>query len=73
MITEGKRQILELFAEGRRQYKLMKFEEARDTFARAIAIDPQDGPSTIYHRRCKNYIENPPPEDWDGVCVMETK
>jgi tetratricopeptide (TPR) repeat protein len=73
MITGEKRQILDLFAEGRRHYKLMDFDKARDCFAKALEIDPEDGPSKVYFLRCKHYIENPPPEDWDGVFVMKTK
>ena len=73
MITEDKRQILDLFAEGRRHYKLMDFASARDSFAKALEIDSEDGPSKVYFLRCKHYIDNPPPEDWDGVFVMKTK
>jgi hypothetical protein len=73
MITEEKKQVLEHFAEGRKLYKLMKFDEARAAFARALKLDPDDGPSKVYLARCKNLIENPPPEDWDGVFVMKTK
>ena len=73
MITEQKLAVLDLFAQGRRSYKLMDFEEARKSFAKALELDPTDGPSKIYYARCKHYIENPPPEDWDGVFVMKTK
>ncbi len=73
MIPEDKRQVIELFAEGRKLYKLMKFTEARDAFARALAACPKDGPSKVYFDRCDFYIKNPPPEDWDGVLVMTTK
>jgi hypothetical protein len=73
MISEEKKQVLNLFAEGRKFYKLMKFAEARDVFARALKIDAEDGPSKVYYARCKHYIENPPAEDWDGVFVMKTK
>jgi tetratricopeptide (TPR) repeat protein len=73
VITQEKKSVLEHFAEGRRLYKLMNFEKARDAFAKALAIDPADGPSKVYHARCRHYIENPPPEDWDGVFVMKTK
>ena len=41
MITEEKKQVLEHFAEGRKLYKLMKFEEARDAFAQALKIVPR--------------------------------
>jgi hypothetical protein len=73
MISEQKRAVLEFFAEGRRHYKLMNFLEAQRAFGEALKIDPNDGPSKIYYQRCKHYIENPPPEDWDGVFVMKTK
>ena len=73
MITEEKKKVLDLFAEGRRFYKLMKFAEARDAFGRALKIDPEDGPSKVYLARCEDYIKDPPPDDWDGVYVMKTK
>ncbi|MCK4540687.1 MAG: tetratricopeptide repeat protein [Spirochaetales bacterium] len=73
MISEEKKQVLELFAEGRKKYKLMKFADAKDYFVKALKIDPDDGPSKVYFARCKHYVENPPSEDWDGVFVMQTK
>jgi len=73
MVSEEKKKIIEHFSEGRKFYKLMKFEEACGAFARALKIDAEDGPSKVYYARCKHYIENPPPEDWDGVFVMKTK
>ena len=73
MISEEKRRVLELFAEGRRHYKLMNFEDALSSFEKALEVDPSDGPSRVYADRCRHYIENPPPEDWDGVFVMQTK
>lgn len=73
MITEEKRRILDLFAEGRKRYKVMQFEEARKYFIEALKIDGEDGPSKVYLARCKHYIETPPPDDWDGVFVMTTK
>lgn len=73
MISEEKRKVLDFFAMGRKAYKLMNFAEARDCFLKALEVDPEDGPSKVYSARCKHYIENPPPEDWDGVFVMKTK
>ena len=73
MITEDKRKVLDLFAEGRRFYKLMKFAEAREAFGKALAVDPDDGPSKEYYKRCGEFVQNPPPEDWDGVYTMKTK
>lgn len=73
MIHDTKRKVLDLFAEGRKLYKLMQFDKAQEKFAEALKIDNEDGPSKVYYLRCKHYLENPPPEDWDGVFVMTTK
>lgn len=73
MITEEKKKVLDLFAEGRRHYKLMEFRKALECFEGALRVDPKDGPSGVYSERCRHYIENAPPEDWDGVFVMKTK
>ena len=73
MISEEKKQVIAFFDQGRTAYKFMKFEEALQSFKQALQIDPNDGPSLVYLDRCKHYLENPPPPDWDGVFVMETK
>ena len=73
MITAEKQEVLRWFAEGRKAYKIMDFAKARDCFASALKIDKEDGPAKVYYYRCKHYLENPPPEDWDGVFVMKTK
>lgn len=73
MISEEKRQVLDFFAQGRELYKLREFEAGKRYFAKALQVDPDDGPSKVYYARCKHYIDNPPPEDWDGVFVMKSK
>ncbi|MBN2875577.1 MAG: hypothetical protein JXM71_10825 [Spirochaetales bacterium] len=73
MISEEKKRVLELFAEGRKLYKLMKFKEAAEKFSAALSFDPSDGPSKVYLERCEHYAIDPPDEDWDGVFVMKHK
>lgn len=73
MISEEKKKVIELFAEGRKFYKLMSFEKAGECFSAALKIDSDDGPSKVYLDRCNQYMVDPPPEDWDGVFVMKTK
>jgi hypothetical protein len=73
MITEEKARVLDLFKQGRKLYVMRKFEEAKDMFAKALQVDSEDGPSKVYYKRCKHYMDNPPPDDWDGVWVMTTK
>ena len=72
-ISEDKRAVLSLFKKGFQKYLSQGWEEALKIFEAALAIDPNDGPSTRYEKRCKMYIENPPASDWDGVFVMTTK
>jgi tetratricopeptide (TPR) repeat protein len=73
MVSAEKLKAVELFSEGRKYYKLMQFEEAKNLFRKALDLCADDGPSQVYLDRCINYIENPPSEDWDGVYVMTTK
>jgi hypothetical protein len=73
MITEEKRQLLALFAEGRQLYTMQSFREAADKFIEALKIDREDGPSMVYLARCKELMRNPPPDDWDGVFNAKVK
>ncbi|MDA3956298.1 hypothetical protein [Oceanispirochaeta sp.] len=73
MISETKREVLSLFDEGRLLYKSRAFAEAMSKFAEALKLDQEDGPSKVYYARCKMYLENPPPPEWDGVFIMTTK
>lgn len=73
MISEQKKQALDFFAAARKQYKLMKFSEAKALFLKALECDASDSPSKVYIERCTYYIDNPPPEDWDGAFTMTTK
>lgn len=48
---------------------------ARD-FAKAVAIletQREDPPSTVLERRCRDYLEQPPPPSWNGVYVASSK
>jgi adenylate cyclase len=42
-------------------------------FADALEIVPSDKPSRIFIDRCRYYSENPPPENWNGIWIMEDK
>jgi hypothetical protein len=51
----------------------MKFKEAKAYFEQALALDPKDGPSDEYLKRCNEFIEVPPGPEWDGVYTMKNK
>ena len=46
---------------------LAKFEEIHNK------VRPGDSPSKVYIERCQAFIQNPPPEDWDGVWIATSK
>lgn len=67
------KELLVHYNQGLELYKQAKFAEAIPFFEKALKLVPEDGPSKMYIERCKEYIKNPPPKDWDGVYVMKTK
>nr|WP_210412798.1 tetratricopeptide repeat protein [Leptospira ognonensis] len=73
MVSDKMNQVLALYNEGLTLYKTRKFKEAKESFQKALQIEPHDGPSKLYIERCDDYIAEPPPEDWDGVYNMKTK
>lgn len=73
MITETKIKVLEKYNEALALYKSRNWKEAMAAFKEVLKIDPEDGPSKLYVGRCKEYLKNPPDDDWDGVFVMKTK
>ena len=42
-------------------------------FSAALEIEPEDGPSQVFLKRCAELAEDPPEADWDGVFVMKHK
>ena len=65
----GKR--LDHFAAGLAHYRDRRWKEAADAFAAAAAMG--DAPAQVFAERCQHYRADPPPPDWDGTYVMQTK
>ena len=72
-IQETKREVIKLYEEGLKMYRKKEWQKAIDAFREALNQDPHDGPSLTYIERCKGYIQDPPPENWDGVYVLTAK
>jgi class 3 adenylate cyclase len=65
-----KSQLVETFEKGYDLYLARRFDEARAIFVGQAGLDP---PSALYAERCTRLLADPPPEDWDGSYVLETK
>jgi len=65
--------IIDIFTEGLEAYRDRRWADALKEFRRVLRYFPSDGPAKVYTRRCLDFVENPPPLDWDGVYDFKTK
>ena len=65
--------LLAAFRHGLAAYKQRQWSEAMIAFQEALSIDADDEPARLHLERCQTYQITPPPDDWDGVFVMNTK
>jgi adenylate cyclase len=72
-IPETMQSVIEHFALGMEAYKQKRWEDGIREFQACLDIKPDDGPSLTYIKRCNEYLESAPPDDWDGVYIMTTK
>ena len=61
------------FRDGLAGYSDHKFERAGELFSRVLELNPGDKAAKMYLERCALLIQTPPPKDWIGVWVMESK
>lgn len=72
-LYEQKKLLAAKFWAGLAAYKQRDWSQAITLFEEALHHDPHDKPSQIYIERCRQYLRQPPPNDWDGIYVMHTK
>lgn len=59
-------EVAPLYEAGVKLHLERKWDEAISFFESLLVRLPDDGPSKTYVKRCYEYKENPPPENWDG-------
>lgn len=69
----GLGEVLGIFKDGLAAYRARRWDAAIKLFSDCLAINPEDKPSMLYVNRAQFLKLNPPPEDWSGVWVMESK
>ncbi|MBF0340684.1 MAG: CHASE2 domain-containing protein [Magnetococcales bacterium] len=72
-LNPEQQKLLDHYLKGLELYRQRSYTEAIVAFEAALAVFPEDGPSRTYVERCKEYLENPPPADWDGVFQLTSK
>jgi adenylate cyclase len=65
--------VVAAYEDGIDAYQRRDWDAALSRFGEALELAPQDRPSRIFIDRCRYYRENPPPEEWNGVWIMEEK
>ena len=66
-------EVLSHFRDGLAKYRQQKWDQAIAEFRQALALNEKDKLSSLYLERCEALKASPPPDDWDGVWVMESK
>jgi adenylate cyclase len=66
-------EVLGLFKDGLSAYRGRRWDSAIKIFQECLSLNADDKPSQIYLQRAQHLKASPPPDDWDGVWVMETK
>lgn len=66
-------ELIRQFEAGISAYRNRDFELAVQYFKAGAEIEPADGPTLLYLERCREYMINPPPAEWDGVERRQVK
>jgi len=72
-LPEQKRRFLDVYAEALETYRRRSWDRALTLFEEGAGILEGDSSCRVMSNRCRLYLENPPPEDWDGVYVATRK
>jgi adenylate cyclase len=65
--------LINTYHKGLDYYKQRQWYKAIREFRAVLRYFQTDGPSRLYVARSLDFIENPPPGDWDGVYEFKTK
>ncbi|OGR82522.1 MAG: hypothetical protein A2636_00270 [Elusimicrobia bacterium RIFCSPHIGHO2_01_FULL_64_10] len=72
-LSEAQKKGVALYDEALALYRKRDFKKALARLEAVLSVLPGDKPAETYIRRAKDYIDTPPPANWDGVFVMTTK
>lgn len=67
MLSDENLTMLEHFRGGMESYRQRDWIRAVGEFGMALRIAPHDTASQIFCSRTTHYLQNPPPDNWDGV------
>ncbi|WP_041397401.1 CHASE2 domain-containing protein [Spirochaeta africana] len=71
--ADGTAALLNGFEQGLELFEKAQFHAAMQQFSATLEEFPDDGPSRTYLERCRKFLDNPPPANWDGVFSLTQK
>ena len=72
-LDREKQDFLASFEEAINYYQSLDFENAKKIFEECLKKKPDDKPSRLFVERMNIFLNEPPPEDWDGVWRFQQK
>ncbi|MHC1724876.1 MAG: CHASE2 domain-containing protein [Syntrophobacteraceae bacterium] len=54
-------------------FREKRWQEALDLFIQVESLWPEDRPARFYQYRCREFLNDPPAEDWDYVTILDSK
>lgn len=72
-LSPGVVMLLECYQRGIELYRARRWRQAAELFREIHASAPNDGPVAFYLRRSSERCAHPPPAEWNGVHVAESK
>ncbi len=70
-VSPSKRKVLDLYAKALELYRHKRFADSLKCLKDAYDIDKTDGPTKVLAGKCNQFMQHPPPADWDGVTQVE--
>lgn len=67
------REPLEVYQEALLEFRRKNWQKALELFQRVQDWWPDDAPSLLYQKRCRELLQNHPGEDWSFVTVLDSK
>ena len=72
-IDERKVRLLERFEAGIHAYRGRQWGTAISCFEQVLHLAPEDSPAKVYIKRCQQYEQAAPAQDWEGVFELKAK
>ena len=72
-LSSQRKQLAEEFARGVELFGQRQFAEAAERFEAVLADSPEDKAAVMYVELCRQYLTQPPGDDWAGAVQLTEK